>query len=104
MGLMYGVMPDCMIMAHNVERDKLKRLDTPIRPLAELIDMHERLMRPFKTSRVVAVTLNTSSLGEGPARAAIESTQRETGLPTADVVRFGCGPILDALLEHLNLK
>jgi len=103
LGLMYGIMPDCMIMAHNVERDKLKRLDTPIRPLAELIDLHERLMRPFKASRVVAVTLNTSSLGEGLARAAIESTQRETGLATADVVRFGCGPILDALLEHLNL-
>jgi uncharacterized NAD-dependent epimerase/dehydratase family protein len=46
---------------------------------------------------VIAVALNTFDLGEDAARRAVETTQRETGLPTTDPVRFDPAPIVDAI-------
>jgi uncharacterized NAD-dependent epimerase/dehydratase family protein len=103
LGILYGAMPDGLVLAHVAGRDKLKRLDTPIRPLSELVDLHERLMAPFKRSPVLGVTLNTAGLPEAEARAAIERAADETGLPATDVVRFGCGPVLDAVLNYMKL-
>jgi uncharacterized NAD-dependent epimerase/dehydratase family protein len=37
---------------------------------------------------VIAVALNTFDLGEDAALRIVEETQRETGLPTTDPVRF----------------
>jgi uncharacterized NAD-dependent epimerase/dehydratase family protein len=104
LGLMYGVMPDCMILVHSVERDALKRLETPVRPLPELIDLHQNLMAPFKNSPIVGVALNTSSLDEASARKALGRVRDETGLPAADVVRFGCDPLLEAALVYLKIE
>jgi len=92
-----------MVLAHVAGREQLKRLEVPIQPLRELIDLHEQLMAPFKHSPVVGVTLNTSELDEAGARAAIEDASKHTGLPTTDVIRFGCASVLDAVLKHLNL-
>jgi uncharacterized NAD-dependent epimerase/dehydratase family protein len=103
LGLLYGVMPDCMVLAHVAGRDKLKRLGTPIPALPDLVELHERLMTPFKRSPVVGVALDTSTLGEEEARAEIEGVEKWTGLPTADVVRFGCDSVLDAILQSLTL-
>jgi uncharacterized NAD-dependent epimerase/dehydratase family protein len=99
-GMLYGAMPDCMVLAHVAGRDKLKRFDTPILPLAELVDLHQRLLAPFKDSPVVGITLNTAGLGEAAARAEIERVRNDVGLPVTDVVRFGCGPVLEAVLDH----
>lgn len=104
LGLLYGAMPDCMILAHVAGRERLKRLETPIQPLPDLISLHEGLMSPFKHAPIVGVTLNTRELDLASARAAIEATSEQTHLPTTDVVRFGCGAILDAVLNHLDLS
>jgi uncharacterized NAD-dependent epimerase/dehydratase family protein len=103
LGILYGAMPDALVLAHVAGRDKLKRLETPIRPLTELIELHERLLAPFKQSPVVGITLNTYGLPENEARAEIARVTDETGLPATDVVRFGCGPVLDAVLNHTKL-
>ena len=52
-------------------------------------------MRP---APVVAVSLKTNLMDEDAARATIEATERETGLPADDPVRFGSGKLLDAVL------
>jgi len=104
LGLLYGVMPDCLVLCHVAGRDKLKRLETPILPLSEQIALHERLMAPFKPSRVAAVILNTHGLGEAQALAAIERAREEAGVVVDDVVRFGCGPVLEAVLAHTALR
>ena len=70
---------------------------------AKLIDLHQRLMAPFKNSPVVGVALNTSSLDEAGARETVERVRDETGLPAADVVRFGCEPVLEAALKFLKI-
>jgi uncharacterized NAD-dependent epimerase/dehydratase family protein len=62
------------------------------------------MLRPYKTSRVVAMALNTSALAEADARRALDAAARETGLPAGDVVRFGAGPVLGALRRALDLE
>jgi uncharacterized NAD-dependent epimerase/dehydratase family protein len=42
--------------------------------------------------------LNTRSLDEDGARAAIAKAEAETGLPVDDPVRFGAGRLVDAVL------
>jgi uncharacterized NAD-dependent epimerase/dehydratase family protein len=100
LGMLFGSMPDCMVLAHVAGRDKLKRLETPILPLAELIELHQRLIAPFKPCPVVGVTLNTHGLGEAEARAELERAEKETGIPATDVVRFGSSPVLEAVVDH----
>jgi uncharacterized NAD-dependent epimerase/dehydratase family protein len=51
---------------------------------------------------VGAIALNTSDLDEGAARAAIADAERETGLVTDDLVRFGPERVLDAVLAALD--
>jgi uncharacterized NAD-dependent epimerase/dehydratase family protein len=69
-----------------------------IPPLAELVELHERVALPARPARVAAVALNTLRLDDDEARAAVEGAERETGLPTDDPVRFGPGRLLDAVL------
>jgi uncharacterized NAD-dependent epimerase/dehydratase family protein len=54
-----------------------------------------------KPAKVAAIALNTAGLTDDEARAAISEAERETGLPADDVVRFGAGKLLDAVLAAL---
>jgi len=90
LGLMHGSAPQAMILVHHAGRQRLTHHpEVAIPPLPELIELHERVMAPLFPSRVVGVALNTVGLGEAAARRAIEAAERETGLPTTDVLRFG---------------
>lgn len=102
LGLLYGVMPDCMVFAHEAGRDRMKRLDVAMPPLEEVIDLYERLMRPHKPSPVVGITVNTSALGEAEAKRVLSDTEAATGRPATDVVRFGCEKVLDAVEDYLR--
>ena len=46
---------------------------------------------------MIAVALNTFDLDDDAARRVVEETERETGLPTTDPVRFDPAPIVDAI-------
>ncbi len=101
LGLLFGVMPDCMILAHEPAREKIRRYDFEMPPLKDHIRLHEMLMAPFKRSPVVSVVLNTSGVctDAAAARALIDEVRLETGLPAADVVRFGAEKIIDAVMS-----
>jgi uncharacterized NAD-dependent epimerase/dehydratase family protein len=102
LGLMYGVMPDCMILAHHVGRDRVRRYDVPVPALEELVRYHENTMAPLKKVPVVAIVLNTAECELAAAERIITETGRETGLPVTDPVRFGASKILDAVLTVLS--
>ena len=58
---------------------------------------------PVRPARVAAVALNTSTLDEDAARAAVAEAESATGLPADDVVRFGADRVLDAVLAAHRL-
>ncbi len=96
LGLMHGAAPDAMIFCHNPARAS-QRYGGAIPPLGGLIALHEDLCRHIHPSRVIAVSLNCAELDTDAAREAVERTQAETGLPTTDPVKFGAGPLADAV-------
>ena len=89
LGLMYGCAPDLYVLCHDAARDRVEEFDVPIPDLRTLAAMHDAWLAPVKPAQCVAVALNTRSLDERSARAAIEAAENLTGLPADDVVRFG---------------
>jgi uncharacterized NAD-dependent epimerase/dehydratase family protein len=100
-GLIHGSAPHLYVLCHEVGRTVVEGDPTasPIVSLAELIDLHERMSLKLRPAKVAAIALNTSSVSEEDARAAIAASEAETGLPADDPVRFGAGKILDAVLK-----
>ena len=97
--LLHGSCPDCLILCADASspRDELFP-GVPFPQPKEIIPLYERLAALVKPAPVVAVSVNTSALGDAEARALVDRISGETGLPTADPVRGDAGPILDALL------
>jgi uncharacterized NAD-dependent epimerase/dehydratase family protein len=99
LGLFHGSAPHLLLLCHRAGQTEIEGAGGgphPILPLAELVELHERLALPARPARVAAIALNTRDLDESWARAAIEAAEAETGLPADDPVRFGAGKILAA--------
>jgi uncharacterized NAD-dependent epimerase/dehydratase family protein len=103
LGLLHGSAPHAYVLCHLAGQtlvDENPRFPMP--PLAELVDLHERISLKARPARVAGIALNTRRLDEGEARAAIEAAERETGLVADDPVRFGAARLLDAVLLGLD--
>jgi uncharacterized NAD-dependent epimerase/dehydratase family protein len=102
LGLYHGSAPHALVLCHMAGETHLDGLpDHPIPPLRKLVELHERTALPARSAGVVAVALNTARLGEDSARRSIAEAEEETGLVADDVVRFGPGRLLDAVLARL---
>jgi len=94
-GLIHGFTPHAMILVHQPglaehDWDHVPDRHFPLAALPGFIRMHEEVAGLVAPSKVVAIALNTSLVAdEAEARRTIEATAAETGLPTADPVRFG---------------
>ena len=100
LGLLHGSAPDQLILVHKAGASAIRNYpDLPIPPLPELIAAYELVTSRVRPAKVTAIALNTSSLDEGGARAAVELAEAETGLTADDVVRFGPERVLDAVLR-----
>ncbi|HYN48684.1 MAG TPA: DUF1611 domain-containing protein [Candidatus Nanopelagicales bacterium] len=97
LGLIHGATPHAMVLVHKAglavhDFDHLPERSFPIAPLRPFIDLHEQIAAMVAPSKVVGVAVNTSACrGEAEARRIVEAVAAETGLPTADPVRFGGG-------------
>jgi uncharacterized NAD-dependent epimerase/dehydratase family protein len=101
LGLYHGSAPHLLVLCHEAGRTEIEGAGGgphPIPPLRELVALHERIALPARPAKVVAVALNTGSMSEDEARAAVESAEAETGLPADDPVRFGAGRLTEAVL------
>jgi uncharacterized NAD-dependent epimerase/dehydratase family protein len=98
LALLHGALPHAMVLCHQATRMRIRHGDLPIPPLAELVRRYEDALAPLRPGRVVAVALNTYDLDEAGARHAVERAAADSGLPATDPVRFGAGPLVDAVL------
>ena len=105
-GLIHGSLPHAQVMCAQPSRTAINNCEwVAIPPLPTFIRMSEAAAAPLRPAPVIAVALNTYDLDDAAARAAIETTQRETGLPVTDPVRFDPAPITDAIARfHANRK
>jgi len=101
MGLIHGSAPHLYVLCHEVGRTTTEGdpTESPLPSLRELVDLHERMSLKRRPAKVVAVSLNTSTVSEDEASAAIAAAEEETGLATDDPVRFGAGKLLEAVLN-----
>jgi len=105
LGLVHGSAPHAFVLCHQAGATEIQGYPGhPIPSLPELVELHERVALPLRPARVACIALNTAHLDDDVARAAIEEAAAETGLPADDPVRFGAGPLLDAVLEALGAQ
>jgi uncharacterized NAD-dependent epimerase/dehydratase family protein len=103
LGLLHGSAPDLLVMVHKPNATHIRNYpELPIPSLNELIAAYEAVAARVRPSRVAAIALNTSDLGEEAARVSIAEAERETGLVADDVVRFGSERVLEAVLAALG--
>lgn len=97
LGLLHGAAPQALVLCHQPGRDVMRNLPVAVPSYEEMIHVHETVARPLFPCRVVAVSLNCIGLSIDDARREVDRAARETGLPATDCVKFGCGPVLEAL-------
>ena len=102
LGLLHGSAPDVLVLVHKAGAEAIRNYPyLAIPSLADLIAAYESVAAPVRPARVAALALNTSTLDEEAARAAVATAEDETGLVADDVVRFGAERVLDAVVEAL---
>ena len=97
LGLLHGAAPQALVLCHQPGREVMRNLPVAVPSYEEMIRVHETIARPLFPCRVVAVSLNCFGTSVDDARREVDRVEQETGLPTTDCVKFGCGPILEAL-------
>ena len=110
LGLIHGATPHAMVMVHKPglaehDFDHLPEASFPIPRLPDFIRLHESVAGLVAASKVVAIAANTSLYpDDAEARRIVEQIEAETGLPSADPVRFGADRLwreIHAALEAL---
>ena len=92
------------------DRDKIKNLEKGVIPIYEpgldvVLARYEKALawaQPDVHAKVIAVAVATYDLSEQEALDAVEHARQVTGLPAADPVRFGVGPLAEAVQARLE--
>ena len=99
--LIRGSQPTHLILVHRWGQTHIHHCpDVEIPALPRVIELYERVANvagAVEPVKVAAVALNTAKLSEIEAMRAIDLTQRETGLPCSDPVRYDGSILLDAI-------
>ena len=99
---MRGTCPTHMILCHIAGNNSLRSLENiKIPDLKKFIDLNENLasvLGTYPKAKVVGVALNTTLMSDEDAKNYIEIVEKETGVPSTDVIRFGGDRIFSQLL------
>jgi D-glutamate N-acetyltransferase len=101
LALMTGSAPDALVLVCDPARTQIETYPTPTLRYGELIALHEQLLAAIKPASVIGIALNTHTLSDEEARAAIARARSETGLPAEDVVRYGADDFYAAIAPQI---
>jgi uncharacterized NAD-dependent epimerase/dehydratase family protein len=97
-------MPEAMIFCHHADATAIVGLaHATFADLQRLIHLNEEIVNILpheRPSKVVGIALVTIGKTDEQALEAIKQVEKQTGLPTTDVWRFGPAKLMDALLQH----
>lgn len=102
LSLLHGAAPKCMILCQRAGKTRIGDMDIDIPPISSLIENYERLAGFIRSSKIVAIALDTRKLKEEEARELIERYISLTGLPTTDPVRFGASVLMDGIEQFCS--
>ena len=102
LSMIHGIAPQAIVLVHHASRKLVNHYTMPIRPLPEQVKLHEEIAGLINPAKVVAVALNCADMDEEQARAAVLGAEEETGLPVTDVVMFGAGKVVEAIILELQ--
>ncbi len=94
--ILRGARPGAVILQHPPKRERLG--DFPFMKMPSL-ESEIRLIETFTDARVIAITLNHEGMSETEISEIVAAYELRFGLPVADVLRQGCGKIVDRILE-----
>lgn len=101
LSMLHGFAPQALILCHEYGRTIMRgSRDTPVPSLSKAIVLYEAIAEPVFPTKVVGIALNLRVLSEAEARQEVERVEQETGLPTADVVKFGANKLVEAILAY----
>ena len=101
LGLLHGTQPDAVVVCHEPTRHTMRNVSAPIPSIGDVVEqtlVHARTTNPDAVC--IGVAVNTAALEEPDARRLLEATAAELGMPAADPIRFGAGPLVDQLVRH----
>ena len=99
LGLLHGSAPHLLVLCHKAHASEIEGYPGhPLPSLPQLVELHQRISLPLRPARVACLALNTADLEEQEARDTIAEARSATGLPADDPIRFGTGPLLNAVL------
>jgi uncharacterized NAD-dependent epimerase/dehydratase family protein len=106
LGLLHGCVPHVLVLCHLAGATHVDEWDdVAIPPLAEVIDLYERVAAPIRPARVAAIVLNTRRIADADdARRECARIEQETGLVCDDPVRFGADRLWQAVSEALPAR
>jgi uncharacterized NAD-dependent epimerase/dehydratase family protein len=100
--LLRGSQPTHLILVHRAGQTQISNCpDIKIPPLPQVIMLYEQVAAAagaFTRSKVVGIALNTGHLSPTAAAEVINATEKDTGLPCADLFRNGADKLLAAIL------
>ncbi len=100
LGLLHGSCPDALILCADARGpDEEVFAGVPRPDPARIARLYEEVASLVKPAPVVAVSVNTSGLGDDEAKEALTAITDETGLPAVDPLRASAAPILEAVLR-----
>lgn len=100
LGLLHGSQPDALVLCHDPSRSHIE--DFPGFPIPDLrvaITRYEEAARLTNAkAKVVAVSINSSSMSDADWAAYAQSTSRYVGMPVLDPMRGGADGLAAAVL------
>ncbi|HIC87936.1 MAG TPA: DUF1611 domain-containing protein [Anaerolineae bacterium] len=100
LSMLHGFAPQALILCHQPDRKIMRGTpDMPVPSLKLTLELVERIAAPVFPAKVVGISLNLSAFSHEQAGAEIDRVEKELGLPTTDVIRFGAQKLVDALLQ-----
>lgn len=103
LGLMHGAQPDAFIVCHEPTRTKMRGVEHPLPTIQQVIDLtiaNGKLTNP--EIQCVGIAINTEHLDEQAALKLLAETGKAHGLPCADPIRTGVGPLVDEIEKRFG--